>query len=64
MIIVGGVIYMSGPSGKAAIKSIVQKIKDLCTPEDKDPRDEQQEQEEAVCTLTKTRMKMAQLWVI
>jgi hypothetical protein len=49
-LIIGGVIYMSGPSGKKAIKSIAQKIQDLCTPSDKDPCDEQQELEEATCS--------------
>lgn len=47
VMIVGGAIYMSGPSGKKAIKSIAQKIKDLCTPDDKDPCEEL---EEAACS--------------
>lgn len=50
VLIIGGAIYMSGPSGKNAIKSIAQKIKDLCTPDDKDPCEEQQELEEAACS--------------
>ena len=49
VLIVGGAIYMSGPSGKKAIKSIAQKIQDLCTPSNKDPCDEQQELEEEAC---------------
>ncbi|MFC5770960.1 RHS repeat-associated core domain-containing protein, partial [Thauera sinica] len=50
VLIVGGAIYMSGPSGKKVIKSIAQKIKELCTPDDKDPCEEQQELEEAACS--------------
>lgn len=46
---VGSAIYMSSPSGKKAIKSIAQKIRDLCTPDDQDPCDEQQEREEDSC---------------
>jgi hypothetical protein len=49
VLIIGGAIYMSGPSGKKAIKSIAQKIRDLCTPDDKDPCEEQQELEELSC---------------
>ena len=44
---VGGAILMS-PPGRRAIKSIAQKIQDLCTPED-DPCDAQQAQEEFSC---------------
>lgn len=43
-----GVIMMSTP-GKKAIKSIAQKIRDICTPDDKDPCEEQQELEELAC---------------
>ncbi len=59
-IIVAGGIMMSTPGGKA-IKSIAQKIKELCTPDDKDPCDEQQELEEAaaVNTLVTGRMVAA-----
>lgn len=40
---------MSGPTGKKAIKSIAQKIQELCTPTPKDPCDERQEEEEEAC---------------
>jgi RHS repeat-associated protein len=49
VLIVGGAIYMSGPAGKKAIKSIAKKIQDLCTPSTKDPCDQQQEDEEQEC---------------
>ena len=47
-VLIGGAILMS-PPGKKAMKSIAQKIAEICTPSTKDPCDEQQEQEEADC---------------
>lgn len=49
VLIVGGAIAMSSPAGRKAIKSIAQKIKDVCTPDTKDPCDQQQEDEEREC---------------
>ncbi len=48
-LIVGGAIAMSTPGGRKAIKSIAQKIKDLCTPAEKDPCEEQFEDDEKNC---------------
>jgi len=47
-LVMGGAVLMSTP-GQKAIKSIAQKIKDLCTPEDEDPCEEQQRLEEFSC---------------
>jgi hypothetical protein len=44
----GGAILMS-PPGRRAIKSIAQKIEDLCRPESKDPCEQQYEDEENDC---------------
>ncbi len=49
LLIVGGAIYMSGPEGKKAIKSIAQKIEELCRPDEKDPCEQQYEDDEHDC---------------
>jgi RHS repeat-associated protein len=49
VLIVGGAIAMSSPAGRKAAEGIAKKIKELCTPSDKDPCDQQQEDEEKEC---------------
>jgi len=49
VLIVGAAISMSSPAGRKAIKSITQKIQDLCKPDDEDPCDKQQREEEEDC---------------
>lgn len=49
VMIIGGVINMSGPSGQKAIKSIAQKVRDLCMPDDSDPCEQQYEEDESDC---------------
>jgi RHS repeat-associated protein len=49
VVIVGGVIAMSTPTGRKRIKDIADKIKDLCTPNDKDPCEQQQDDDEEDC---------------
>lgn len=49
VLIVGAAIAASSPAGRKAMKSIAQKIADVCTPSTKDPCDQQQEDEERDC---------------
>jgi len=49
VLIVGAAIAASSPAGRKAVKSIAQKIADICTPSSKDPCDKQQEEEEREC---------------